>query len=221
MKDKKTYCSILILLIFLTFFSSSYSWALNYQEIKQAYYLSYFYERKGDYEKAIKALAPVYNTYPKGYTVNLRMGWLYYRWKKYANSIYHYKIALNTIPTSLEALLGLSLPLMAQEKWKEVESLMYRILKTDFYNYYGNLRLCKALEAQKKYKLLEKVARKMLAIYPTDVNFLNELAIALYYQNKKMYAASIFGDVLILDPGNAIAKKFLSIMNAKTKKRND
>jgi len=155
---------------------------------------------------------PVYQAYPKGYTVNLRLGWLYYLNKNYANSKFHYEKALKAVPSSIEAMLGLSLPYMAEGKWKDVEKLMYKILKIDYYNYYGNLRLSIALRNQKKFSTAEAVARKMLAIYPTDVNFLTELAISLYYQNKKNQALSIFSNILILDPENLIAKKFLKLI---------
>ena len=188
---------------------------MSYKEIQKAYYQSYFYESKGDYKKAIESLMPIYKTYPKGYTVNLRLGWLYYLLKNYANSEFHYNIALKIIPSSVEAMLGLSLPLMAQGRWKAVEKLMYRVLKVDYYNYYGNLRLCLALIKQKKYSIAEKVARKMLAIYPTDVKFLNYLAETLYYKGKITYAKSIFEDTLILLPSNTIAKEYLKLIKKK------
>ncbi len=204
---------VFLILIFLLIFSlTSFAHSMSYKEIKKAYEKSYFYEKNKDYKDAIRALMPIYKNYPNGYTVNLRLGWLYYLMQKYANSKYHYEKALKATPSSVEAMLGLSLPFMAQNRWKDVESLMYRILKIDYYNYYGNLRLCIALGHLKKYSILEAVARKMLAIYPTDVNFLNELAISLYYQNKKSYAKSLFEDVLILDPENPVAKNYLKLI---------
>ncbi|NPA80043.1 MAG: tetratricopeptide repeat protein [Thermotogae bacterium] len=183
--------------------------SLDYATIKEAYHKSYTYEAKGRYEDAIKAMMVVYEAYPDAYTPNLRLGWLYYLAKKYANSEYHYKKAIKAAPYSVEAKLGLTLPYMAQGRWKRVEGTTGEILKTDYYNYYANLRLCYALRHQKKYSQAEKVARKMLTLYPTDVSFLNELALALYYQGKKNDALAIFADVLILDPDNATARSFL------------
>jgi len=189
------------------------AWGLSFKEIKKAYYESYAFERRGEYTKAIKAMMPVYASYPKSYTVNLRLGWLYYLNKNFANSIKHYETALKVAPYSVEAMLGLSLPLMAQEKWHEVEELMYRILKEDYYNYYGNLRLAIALIHQRKFKDASRIAKKMLYLYPTDVNFLNVLGEASFYQGKKDYARSIFNSVLVLSPKNRIALKFLSFLN--------
>ena len=198
---------IIFLLVVLSVPLSAFS--LTYTEIKEAYQRSYIYEKSGDYTDAIKALMPVYKSYPNGYTVNLRLGWLYYLAGRYADSELHYKKALQVIPTSVEAVLGLMLPLMAQDKWPQVESLAYRILKTDYYNYYGNLRLSVALRHEKKFSMAESVDRKMLSIYPTDVNFLNELALSLLGEGKKLYAKTIFENVLILDPENVTAKEYL------------
>ncbi len=185
------------------------SYALDYQEIKKSYYRSYQYEKTGDYENAIKALMFVYNEYPDGYTVNLRLGWLYYLMKKYANSVFHYKKAIKAAPYSVEAKLGYTLPLLAQKKFSEVESICYQIINTDFYNYYGNLRLSYALRMEKKYETAIKIAQKMLALYPTDVNFLIEIALSKFSLGKKEEAKKIFLDVLILDPENITAREYL------------
>ena len=198
-----------IFLILLVFSFTSFAHSMTYKEIKEAYRKSYIYEKSRDYEDAIKVLMPVYQNYRDGYTVNLRLGWLYYLMQKYANSEYHYEKALKAIPSSVEAMLGLSLSFMVRNRWSDVESMMYRVLKIDYYNYYGNLRLCIALRNLKKFSISEAVARKMLSVYPTDVNFLNELAISLYHQDKKSYAKSLFEDVLILDPENTVASKYL------------
>ncbi len=199
----------LVVFLLIALFIPVSAFSLTYAEIKEAYQRSYIYEKSGDYTDAIKALMPVYKSYPNGYTVNLRLGWLYYLAGRYADSELHYKKALQVNPTSVEAVLGLMLPLMAQDKWFQVESLAYRILKTDYYNYYGNLRLSVALRHEKKFSMAESVDRKMLSIYPTDVNFLNELAFSLLGEGKKLYAKTIFENVLILDPENVIAKEYL------------
>lgn len=194
--------------IFLLFLINL-SFAMDYTEIKEAYYRSYQYERNGDYERAIKALVFVYNEYPDGYTVNLRLGWLYYLMKKYSNALFHYQKAMKTIPSSIEAKLGYSLVLLAQEKYPEVEKVCYQIINTDYFNYYGNLRLAYALRMQKKYDIALKVVNKMLAVYPTDVNFLTYLGILKFLIGQKKEAREIFKNILILDPENTTAKEYL------------
>jgi len=194
------------------------TFSLDYEEILSAYQKSYLYERVGDYKDAIRVLMPVYKEYPNAYTVNLRLGWLYYLWGKYENSIYHYRKAVSAIPSSAEAKLGLSLPLMAQGKWKDVEILMYQVIASDYYNYYGNLRLSTALERQGKYYLQMAVAKKMLALYPTSVPFLIELGKAYYYLENYDAALKVFKDALVLDPENNTVKEFLQRLEEKVEK---
>lgn len=196
-----------IVLLFLFIFYTAFG--LSYDEIKDAYYRSYQYEKTGNYEDAIKSLMPVYKSYPEGYTINLRLGWLYYLNKKYANSIFHYEKAMKVAPYSIEAKLGYTLPLLAQGKYADVEKVCYQILNTDFYNYYGNLRLSFVLRMQKKYDIAEKVINKMLVIYPTDLNFLLELGLLKFFTGKKDEAKKILRDLLILDPENVTAKEYL------------
>ncbi len=203
---------ILVILLLLSIFSKNV-FALTYEQIKEYYHKSFDFERKQRYEEAIRVLMPIYKTYPNTYTINLRLGWLYYLRKNYKNSEYHYKKAANIIPSAIEPLLGLTLPLMAEEKWEETEKICYRILKTDFYNYYGNLRLSIALRKQKKYQLSETIARKMLALYPTDIFFLEELGLSLYGLGKKDKAFKIFKDLLILNPSDPVASRYLGSRN--------
>ena len=199
----------LVLALFTTLATPLLAYSLSYEQIAQAYKQSYLYEKIGDYKDAIRALMPVYEAYPNGYTVNLRLGWLYYLWGKYKNSLYHYRKADQAIPSSVESKLGMTLPLMAQERWNEAEQVLFRVLSVDYYNYYGNLRLCQVLEKEQKYGQQVAVALKMLNIYPTSVPFLLELAKGYYYLGQKDKALKYFKDVLILDPENLTAKAFL------------
>ncbi len=183
--------------------------ALTHEEIKDAYYKSYNYEKIENYTDAIKAIMIVYQEYPNGYTVNLRLGWLYYLNENYANSLSHYEKAIQISPYSIEAKLGHLLPLLAQEKYGEVEKEAFKILDVDYYNYYGNLRLIFALRMKEKYDVAEKIALKMLAVYPIDVSFLTEFGLIKHAQGKVDRAIQIFSDVLILDPENITAKNYL------------
>ena len=199
------FLKLLPLFIFLT----QTLFALSYKQIKEAYHKSFFYEKIGDYKDAVRVLMPVYKAYPNGYAVNLRLGWLYYLMGKYDNSEYHYRKADKVISTSVESKLGLSLPLMAQERWSDAEQVLYKVIAIDYYNYYGNLRLAKVLGKEKKYKQQVAVALKMLNIYPTSVPFLVVLGEGYYHLGDLKKAEEIFKNVLILDPENLTAKGYL------------
>ena len=199
--------------VMIIFLFAAPAFSLSLAEIQEAYQKSYQYEKTQDYEKAINVLSAVYREYPKTYTVNLRIGWLYYLKKNYANAMENYNAAIKAAPDSIEAALGYTLPLMAQGKFGDVEILTYQIIRRDFYNYYGNLRLALSLRMNKKYDLAQKISYKMLELYPTDTYFLVELAMAKISTNEKKDindAYSIFADVLTLDPENLTAKYYLN-----------
>ncbi|WP_456401102.1 tetratricopeptide repeat protein [Persephonella sp.] len=199
----------ILLLLFILIFSNVLAEEKKDIDIKGAYYRSYQYEKVGDYENAIKSLMVLYKKYPDGYTINLRLGWLYYLNKNYSNSIYHYEKAMKIVPSSIEAKLGLTLPLLAQGKYGDVEKICYQIISTDYFNYYGNLRLSIVLRLGKKLDTAVEVVNKMLSLYPTDVNFLTELGIIRYLQGEYGQAKYIFNDILILDPENVTAREYL------------
>jgi tetratricopeptide (TPR) repeat protein len=183
--------------------------ALSDKAIREAYYKSYNYEKMEDYTDAIKTLIPVLKDYPDTYTVNLRLGWLYYLNKKYANSLESYGKAAKITPTSLGAKLGRLLPLLAQQRFQVAEAAAFKILQVDHYNYYGNLRLAYALRMQRKYDMAETINLKMLALYPVDVLFLTEYALAKHGQGDINTAVTTFHNILILDPENVTAKGYL------------
>lgn len=178
-------------------------------DIAGAYKRSFEMEKAQRYQEAIRALAPVYEAYPNGYTVNLRMGWLFYLNGNFNNAIAHYEVAGTAMPYSLEPKLGRLLPLLAQERWAEAEALAYQIVSVDHYNYYGNLRLLIALRNQKKLEPAYQIALKMTSAYPTDMYYLVELALIQDARGDKAEARRLFEDVLILYPENETARKYL------------
>ncbi len=200
--------SIMKKMLLLLLFSANLL-ALTDAEIRDAYYKSYNYEKIQNYSDAVNTLMPVYNEFPNTYTVNLRLGWLYYLSTNYANAISHYDRSIKISPYSLEAKLGRLLPLLAQHRYGEVEKEAFQILNVDYYNYYGNLRLAYALRMQQKFDVAVKITQKMLAIYPIDVQFLTEFALGKIGLGETDEAMAVFSNILILDPENVTAKSYL------------
>jgi tetratricopeptide (TPR) repeat protein len=174
-----------------------------------AYKRSLDYERVQDYQNAIRALAPVYEAAPNGYTVNLRMGWLFYLNGNHANAAEHYEVATRAAPLALEPKLGHLLPLLAQGRWSDAETLAYQVVSADHYNYYGNLRLAIALRMQGKLDAAYQIALKMVGAYPADLLHLTELAQIQDARGDKAEARRIFGEVLLLDPEHQTARRYL------------
>ncbi|MES9901911.1 MAG: tetratricopeptide repeat protein [Sedimenticola sp.] len=176
--------------------------------IRDAYQRSFTNEKIEDYQGAIKALAGVIDHYPKGYTVNLRIGWLYYLNGRYANSIKHYQGAVLAAPDAIEPLLSMLLPLMAQTDYTEAEQIVGRVLQADPGNYYGNLRLIGILRSTGRQKPAEQNARRMLVRYPTDTLFLDQLGATLQAQSLMAEAAKVYNALQTLDPNSPSAALF-------------
>ena len=177
----------------------------DFKTIQQIYAKSYTYEQVGKYKEAIQMLSPLYKKYPKGYTLNLRLGWLFYLDKKYKNSEKYYKKASLIDTYALEPQLGLVRNYLATYSYDRAQSISTEILKKDYYNYYGNLYMCKALIGQKKYEAAIKESKKMLTIYPTDVLFLEELFIGYKRTHNKRYQ-DVYKSIIILDPNNIFVR---------------
>lgn len=193
------YFLILILSISLSHASE------EFKDIKAQYFKSYDYEQMGKYTEAIKVLTPLYNKYPKGYTLNLRFGWLFYLNKNYNDSIKYYQNASLINPYALDPRLGLIQVYLDTYSYKKAEMVSYELLKIDFYNYYANLYVTKALIAQKKYDIARENINKMLALYPTDISYLEQLAI-VYKLTNNQYLQKLYEDILILDPNNILVR---------------
>ncbi len=171
-------CALMVKMFSLTLFiASTGSLAFAESGDQSIYDESYKYEKAKEYKNAIKTVMPIYSRYPRGYAVNLTLGWLYYLDGSYVKSRLHYKKAMIAKPSSLEAKLAYALPLLKQKKWDKAEEILNNVLAVDNYNYQGNLKLVYALRKQGNYELAERVSRKMLAIYPADASLLKELAL--------------------------------------------
>lgn len=173
--------------------------------IKEAYLQSYNYEQIGKYKDAIKTLSPLYKKYPHGYTINLRLGWLFYLNKNYSDALKYYKKASLIKTYAFEPILGIIRVYLATASYREAQDFTAEILKKDYYNYYANLYMCQALIGQKKYDIAETVANKMLMNYPTDILFLEELFLIYKARDDKRYQ-DIYNSILILDPNNVLVR---------------
>ncbi len=177
----------------------------EFKSIKSAYFKSYDYEQVGRYKEAIKILAPLSQKYPKGYTLNLRFAWLFYLQKQYNTSLKYYKKASLLNTQALEPKLGMIRVYLATYSFEDAQNVATELLKVDYYNYYANLYMTKALNAQKKYKIAIAVSQKMLRLYPTDTLFLEQLLLS-YKATDNKYSNDVKQSILILDPNNVIAR---------------
>ncbi len=208
---KKLISMILMILFFLALFSA------DKLDIQGAYKKSYDYEIMQKYDKAIKALSEVYNAYPKTYTVNYRLGWLYYLNKNYSNALEHLNAALKVFPSSIEVMNTIDLVYAATQDWEKLESNATKIINIDYYNIYANYWYSYALKKQNKLDLAMKVDYKMLTVYPASETFLTELAENMYLSGNIKAAEENFRNVLILNSLNETAKYYLDLIEKNSK----
>ncbi len=181
---------------------------MEYAEIREAYTKSYEYEALEKYGDAIKSLNQVQKKYSDEYTINYRLGWLYYLKGKFSNALEYLEKALVGNPYSVEALNTKNLVHIAQKEWQKSEELSAKIIEIDYYNVSANYWYSYSLKMQKKHNLAIKIDRKMLTIFPTSILFLQELAENLNLNDESEESYSIFSGLLILDPTNQSAIEF-------------
>lgn len=174
-----------------------------------AWMRSYSLEAGGQYVEAAKTIEKFLKQIPDNEFAELRSGWLYYLAGNYSRSIKHYQTALKLNAQSLEARLGLALPLMAQGRWKEAVVENNHVLNISSWNYYAHVRLMACEEALKQWQDLLKHAEAVHKRYPTDATVLVYLARAYKQHENTAKARQAYQEVLVRVPGHIEASRFL------------
>jgi tetratricopeptide (TPR) repeat protein len=175
------------------------------ESIPQIYQQSYNEEAKGNYPEAILVLHRAERAGDSSYLFQLRMGWLNYLAGKYPESVNSYRKALIKGKDSIEAKLGLMLPLMAQSKWTDAEKVGKEIIAVDNFSYLANSRLAFIYYNLKLFKDAESYYRKVLNYYPGDMEMQTGLGWSLLQQGKKEAAQKVFAEVLFYAPNQVSA----------------
>lgn len=188
-----------MLLAFLNYTSNIYADTTPWQE-------SYRLEALYQYDAALSSL--------KGITSNnelilLRRGWLNYLKGSHSKSIDNYKKALGKNNKSLDARLGIILPLLAQQRWREASLNANKVLKIAPWNYYAHTRLMVAEQALKQWKQLQKHAKTAHQHFPSDSTYIVYLARANQKLGNKNKAQAWYKKLLELAPDNFEAKQYL------------
>lgn len=139
---------------------------LSQTNVNEAFNKSYSYENDKDYNKAIAEITTVYDV--NSYTINLRLGWLYYLTGDYLKSKKFYQKAILLEPKSIEARLGYIYPISAMGNWDDVLKTYDDILKIDPNNSKVNYRIASIYNYRKEYTKAVFYAKKVLDLYPFD-----------------------------------------------------
>ncbi|WP_455220631.1 tetratricopeptide repeat protein [Kaarinaea lacus] len=171
---------------------------------------SYRLEGLYQYEAANNALNSVASKDPKNELLLLRRGWLEYLAGNHSKSIEYYKKAANANSQSLEAQLGMMLPLMAQQRWREAMLNANKVLEAAPWNYHAHIRLMSCEQALKQWSTLEKHAQQVAARYPTDASVWVFLGRARHHLGNKDSARNAYEKVLQLVPENFEASQYVA-----------
>jgi tetratricopeptide (TPR) repeat protein len=174
---------------------------------------SYRYETIGDYATAAQSIEPLIRHNPEHEFAVIRHGWLNYLQGQYNESINDYKKAIKINQNSLDSLLGMTLPLLAQKRWREAANYATKVLATAPWNYFAHIRLMICEEGQGQWKTLELHADSVASRYPADATVLVYLARARSRQGKVSSARETYKKVLVRVPGHIEATQYLNNLN--------
>ncbi len=165
---------------------------------------SYDLESQQSYQDALTALYAV-PTARRGYTWQLRRGWLLYLDGEHAEAIQAYQAATRLAPDAIEPRLGLLLPQLAERRWADAESTARAVLRLDRDNALANGRLAWALYNLGRHAEAEQAYQAALAAYPSDADLRAGLGWSQLQQGRTEQARASFQRVLEVAPEHEVA----------------
>ncbi|MBN2668377.1 MAG: tetratricopeptide repeat protein [Bacteroidales bacterium] len=180
------------------------------QEQLDAFTQSYTSESDGDYSKAIQGLKQIYSE--TSYPINLRLAWLSYSAGLFTESMAYYSKAIQLMPYSIEARLGITYPASAVGKWPLVIKTYQEVIGIDPKNYTANYNLASIYYGKKDYKMAAQYLETIANLYPFDYSTTLLYAWNNYQLGKTREAMLLFKKVLMLSPNDASAKEGLSLV---------
>ncbi len=167
------------------------------------------FEAKGEYATAAALLEPVLQSGESKEFSYLRYGWLNYLQGRYDAAIAAYGKALQFNPQSIDAQLGMSLPLLAQLRWQEAAQHLKQVIAVSPWDYTAHVRLMIAEEGLQKWDVLAHHAAELNRRYPSDATILVYLARAHAWLGHKDKAKQSYQQVLIRIPNHIEASRYL------------
>lgn len=177
--------------------------AQNTASTQAAFVKSFESEKSGNYVAAINTMKTIYKA--DSYIVNIRLGWLYYLAKQYAESIKYYEKSIALKPYAIEARFGCVKPLSAIENWDKVKANYVEILKIDPQNTVANYWLGVIYYNRKDFVSATKLFEKVVNLYPLDYDSVIMLAWSKLSTGKAADAKVLFTHALILRPNDSSA----------------
>lgn len=209
--DMKQYrLAIASLFIFLQPFCWAQGASISAAEQNEIWWKSFNLEAAARYTEAAQTIEPLLKHSSDKEFAELRSGWLYYLATDYSRAVKHYENALKLNKTSLETRLGMMLPLMAQQRWREAAQQANAVIEVSKWNYYAHLRLMICEEALGLWDQLAEHANQVHKRYPADPSLLVYLARGYANSNQRDKAKAAYQLVLNRMPGHVEASNYLA-----------
>ncbi len=171
---------------------------------------SYALEAKGDYGAAAAKVREARQA-SNSYFAVVRLAWLQYLAGDYTSSASSYTEAVALEPKAIEPKVGLTLPLLAGKKWKELDRACRDVLALDPMNVSAQARLAQALYWNSNYADSAATYQKLTAAYPSNLDYKTGLGWALLKQGRTADARQLFQVVLAVSPDNPSAKEGMAV----------
>jgi tetratricopeptide (TPR) repeat protein len=184
------------------------SWA--YADNDAAWSNSYSLEASKKYAEALTALNAIPASGENAQLLLLRQGWLTYLQGQYNDSVKYYQEAMQQNPKSLDAVLGVTLPLLAQQRWQEAAVNAKQVLNSSPNQYTAYLRLIVAEEGARDWSAMKQHAEELTEHYPTDTSAFVYLARAYAWLGDKDAAKKAYNAVLTRLPKHYEATAYLA-----------
>ncbi len=193
------------LLLALYLAASSVSTLANASAWEQSQQL----EGKGEYASAAALLEPLLQSGDSKEFAYLRYGWLNYLQGRHDVAVTAYTKALQLNSQSIDARLGISLPLLAQSRWQDAAQHLKQVLAVSPWDYTSHVRLMITEEGLQKWDVLAHHAGELNRRYPSDATVLVYLARAHAWLGHKDKAKQAYQQVLVRIPNHAESAKYL------------
>jgi tetratricopeptide (TPR) repeat protein len=161
---------------------------------------SYALEASAQYAEAAALIKPFVSDFELSELADMRLAWLNYLQGNYSKSISYYKDIIDNNENSIDAYIGITLPFMAQKRYKNATKYTKKALKISPYNYSASAKLMFLYYLQGKWSSLRDFSSNVSKHYPALVEPLVYLARAYNLTGDKKLAKKTYKKVLALFP---------------------
>jgi tetratricopeptide (TPR) repeat protein len=180
-------------------------------DVANLYRASYAAEAKGQPARALDDMKKIGAKAGQSYFVKVRSAWLAHLAGRHADAERAYRQAIREKPDAIEPKLGLTLPLLAQKKWRDLEKACREVLKQDPHNAVARARIAHAYYSVGNYPDAATYYRGLVKDYPSELDHQTGLGWALARMGRVAEANKLFRAVLAVSPDNINAKAGLAL----------